>query len=163
MSPKPTQGNEIHTGMSADQELDIMLRNHEAQSQRSRVESRLQSQEVQQAASMPPWGVSPQTLPERGSNMWQQPSLPSSSSLSSVGTTLPGRDSSNNPLAKAMPRRAPEAEQSRWAPPASSGQSELKQDKSLPETGSSTAQPKLQNDPPERRRCEIWSKQGSTG
>ena len=83
----------MHSSMSADDELDIMLRNHEARSQQSRVESRLQSQEVQQAASLPPWRVPHQALPEGGSQSRSSPSLPSPSPLVSVGSTLPARDS----------------------------------------------------------------------
>ena len=83
----------MHSGMSADEELDIMLRHRESQSQPSRVESRLQSQEVQQAAQLPPWRVPHQALPGGGSQSRSSTSLPASSSLGNMGSSLPARDS----------------------------------------------------------------------
>ena len=91
MSPKAAQGREVFSqGMSADEELDIMLRQHEQQSQLSRSESRLQSQGVQQAAQLPLWQAPLHALPQQGS---QPLSSTSSSSCVHVGSSLPERDS----------------------------------------------------------------------
>ena len=69
MSPTSTEDDDpVTTDMTADEKLDIMLREHELKLAKSRAESMVQSQQVQHAMQVPHWQAhaSIATLPEQG-------------------------------------------------------------------------------------------------
>ena len=78
MSPKPTKvKGPLTMDMTVDEQLDMMLREHELKHRESRVESQVQPQQNQQA---------------KQSSQWQS-STASSSLLHSGSSALPERDS----------------------------------------------------------------------